>query len=88
MYEVLAHLFVMLFLPGDSKGAFSVLSRAANCYYQSNRSKKEAIPLSALPKEPTSEFSGLSSLYPFNSERQEGKLRIPTFKVFCSNSTK
>jgi len=37
------------------------LSQAATCCYQSNRSKIEAIPLSALPKDTTSELAGLSS---------------------------
>jgi len=35
-------------------------SQAATCYYQSNHSKVEAIPLSALPKDITSELAGLS----------------------------
>jgi len=35
-------------------------SQAATCYYQSNHSKVEAIPLSALPKDTTSELAGLS----------------------------
>jgi len=30
------------------------------CYYQSNHSKIEAIPFSALPKDTTSELAGLS----------------------------
>jgi len=40
-------------------------SQAATCYYQSNHSKVEAIPISALPKNTTSELAGLSSQYPF-----------------------
>jgi len=39
-----------------------------------------------LPKDTTSKFAGLSSHYPFNAERQTGKLCIPTFKVFWSDS--
>jgi len=66
---VLTHLFVKLPRPGDSEG-----SQAATCYYQSNLSKVETIPLSALPKDTTSEFAGLSSHYAFNAERQTGKL--------------
>jgi len=34
-------------------------------YYQSNHSKVEAIPLSALSKEATSELAGLPSHYSF-----------------------
>jgi len=45
------HLFVKVPRLGDSEGTFS----AATCYYQSNHSKVEAIPLSALPKDTTSE---------------------------------
>jgi len=35
-------------------------SQATTCYYQSNHSKVEAIPLSALPEDITSELAGLS----------------------------
>jgi len=41
------HLFVKVPRPGDSEGTFSVFSQAATCYYQSNHSKVETIPLSA-----------------------------------------
>jgi len=44
-------------------------SQAAICYYQSNHWKVEAIPLSAFPKDITSEVAGLSAHYPFNAER-------------------
>jgi len=57
-------------------------------YYQSNHSKVETIPLSALPKDTTSELACLSSHYPFNVGRQVEKLGIPTFKIFWSNSTR
>jgi len=40
-------------------------SQAATCYYQSNYSKVQAIPRSALPKDTTSELVGLSSHNPF-----------------------
>jgi len=43
-----------------AKGPFRFSSNAAICYYQSNHSKIEAIPLSALPKDTTSELAGLS----------------------------
>jgi len=42
------------------------LSQAATCYYQSIHSKVEAIPLSALPKDTTSELAGLSIPNPFS----------------------
>jgi len=43
------HLFVKVPRPGDSEVPFLPSSQAATCYYQSNHSKVEAIPLSALP---------------------------------------
>jgi len=60
-----------------AKGSFRSSSQAATCYpyyYQSNHSKVEAISLSALPKDTASELAGLASPYPFNAERQAGKL--------------
>jgi len=60
--------------PGDSGVTFRFSSQAATCYYQSNLSKVEATPLSALPKDTTSELASLSSLSTFNAERQAGKL--------------
>jgi len=66
-----------------ANGLFRSSRQAATCYYQSIHSKIEAITLSALPKDTTSVyFPGCSSHYPFNAERQAGKLRIPTFKSF------
>jgi len=55
------HLFIKVPRPRDSE-AFRSSSQAATCYYwyQSNQSKVEAIPLSALPKDTTSELAGLS----------------------------
>jgi len=58
-----------------AKGPFRFSSQAATYYYQSNHSKVEVIPLSALPKGTTSEFASLiftQSL--FFAERQAGKL--------------
>jgi len=56
------HLFVKVPQPGDSQVTFSASSsQAATCYYQSNYSKVDAIPLSALPKDTTSELADLSS---------------------------
>jgi len=49
-------------------------SQAAIRYYQSNHSKVQAIPLSALPKDTTSELAGLFLLYHFYAERQARKL--------------
>jgi len=57
---LVTHLLVKVPRPGDSEGTFRSSSQAATFYYQSNHSKVEAIPLSALPKETTSEFAGLS----------------------------
>jgi len=56
------HLFVKVPRPGDSEVSnFRSSSQAATCcYYQSNHSKVEAITLSALPKDTTSELAGLS----------------------------
>jgi len=55
------HLFVKVPpQPGDSEVTYSVFDSAANCYYKSNRSKLEVIPLSALFKVTTSELAGLS----------------------------
>jgi len=47
-----------------AKGPIRFSSHAAIYYYQSNLSYVEAIPLSALPKDTTSELAGLSSHYP------------------------
>jgi len=49
--------------PGDSELPFLSSSHAATCYYQSKRSKIEAIPLSALLKDTTSEFTDLQYLH-------------------------
>jgi len=43
-----------------AKGPFQSSSQAVTSYYQTNHSKVEAIPLSALPKDTTSELAGLS----------------------------
>jgi len=44
-----------------AKGPCRSSSQIATCYYQSNHSKIEAIQLSALHKDATSEPAGLSS---------------------------
>jgi len=57
---VLAHLFVKVPRPRDSEVTLWYSSQAATCYYLSNHhSKVGAIPLSALPKDATSELAGL-----------------------------
>jgi len=43
-----------------AKRPFRFSSQAATCYYQSNHSKVEVIPLSVLLKDTTSELAGLS----------------------------
>jgi len=43
-----------------AKRPFRSSSQAATCYYQSNHSKVESIPLSAVPKDTTSELACLS----------------------------
>jgi len=48
-----------------ANGPFRSLSQAATCYYQSNHSKVDAIPLSALSKDTASELADSSSHYPF-----------------------
>jgi len=44
-----SRLFVKVPRPGDGEVTFRSSSQAATCYYQSNHSLIEAIPLSALP---------------------------------------
>jgi len=52
-------------------------SEAVTCYYQSNHAKVEAIMLSALPKDTTSELARPTfTLSIFYTERQAGKLWI------------
>jgi len=69
------HLFVKVPRPGDSgRDLFGLPVKLPPLYYQSNHSKVEAIPLNAFPKNTTSKLAGLSSHYPFNAERQAGKL--------------
>jgi len=42
-----------------ANGPFGLPSQTATYYYQSNHSKTEEIPLSALPKDTISELAGL-----------------------------
>jgi len=68
---VIAHLFIHPSLPGESEAIFLFfeLIKATTCYYQqSNPSKAEAIPLSALSKDTASKLAGLPSQYPFNTK--------------------
>jgi len=76
------HLFVKVPRPGNSEKIFSVFESSCHMHlllaYQSNHSKVEAIPLSALPKRTCRPpFSTLSLL---NAERQVGKL--PTAVIY------
>jgi len=48
-----ARLFAKLPRPGDSEVTFAVFESSFHCYYQSNHSKLEAIPLSTLPMDTT-----------------------------------
>jgi len=57
--------FVKVPRPGYSEGIFAVFVSNFTCYYQSNYSRVETIPLSALPKDTTSKLVGLSLHYPF-----------------------
>jgi len=67
VYLVLAALFLKVPRPGESEVTFSVIKQVqvkklnATCYYLSNHTKVEAIPLSALHKGTTNELAGLSS---------------------------
>jgi len=48
------------------KNLFGLRVKLATCYYQSNHSKVQAIPLSALPKDTTRKLAGLTLYYPFS----------------------
>jgi len=62
----LALMYLSRYLDQETaKGSFRSWSQATTCYYQSNHSKVEAILLSALTKDTTSELAGLSSHYSF-----------------------
>jgi len=61
MYLILAHLFIKVSRPGDSEVTFLVFEPNCHLLLHSNHSKVEAIPLSALPKDTTSELAGLFS---------------------------
>jgi len=65
-----------------AKGPLRSSRQAAACYYQSNYSKLEAIPLSTLSKDTTIELGGLSSRYPFNAEHQAGNCEYQLLKSF------
>jgi len=66
---VFCSIVLLVYLPscvGQETAKWLTYARqAASCYYQPNQSKIEAIPLSALPKETTSELASLSLHYPF-----------------------
>jgi len=72
-----SHLFVKIPRQGDSEVIFRSSSQTVTCYYQSNHSKAEAIPLTTLPKDTTSKIAGLSPQSTqtlLNDERQAEKL--------------
>jgi len=61
-----ARLFAKLIRPaGVSKVIFAVFESSCHLFYRSNHSNNEAILLSALSKDTTSELASLSSNYPF-----------------------
>jgi len=65
-YEIVTHLFFKAPRPETAKysvNTFRSSSQATTCYYQSNHSKLEAFPLSDLPKDKTSELTGLVTLH-------------------------
>jgi len=65
-------------------GPFRSSSQAATCYYHSNHSKVEGIPLSALLKDTTSELAGLASHYPFFMLNvKQGNCESQLLKYFC-----
>jgi len=65
IYSLLVYLS-SCFTQETAKWPLRSSSQAATRYHQSNHSKVEAIPLSALPKDTTSELAGLiSSHFPF-----------------------
>jgi len=64
VYPLRFYVYILIYLSmyldqKTAKGPFRSSSQAATCYYQSKHSK-QAIPLSALPKDTTSEFADLS----------------------------
>jgi len=68
------HLFVKVPRPEDSEVTFLVFESSCDLYYQSNHSKIEAIPLSTLPKDTTSELASLSPHKPAKQESCEYQL--------------
>jgi len=72
-YLVLSHLIVNIPRPGDSEESVWSSSQAATCYYQSNHSKFEAIPLSLnCTRTQQAKLQAFSPHYPsnlFNAER-------------------
>jgi len=62
---------------------FTIDFQPCTCYYQSIHSKVEAIPLSALPKDKTSELAGLFSHYPsFMLNVKQGNCKYQLLKSF------
>jgi len=75
IFTVFAHLLAKLPQPGDSQVTFSVCHLLLTYQFNHSNVEVEAILLSALPKDTTSELVGLFSHYPFNAECQAGKLQ-------------
>jgi len=72
VFGIGAYLFVKAPRPKDDKGTFSVFRvKLPPVTTSLNQSKVEEVPLSALPKDTTNIFAGLSLFY---AERQAGKL--------------
>jgi len=68
--------------PGDSEEIFLVFELSCYLYFQSNHSKLEAIPLSALLKGTTSELADLSSHCPLMLNVKQGSCKYHLFKAF------
>jgi len=69
------HLFVKVPRPGENEGNFSVFESSCTCYYLSNHSKVEAIPVKWLAQEHNKRTCrSILTLSLFNAERQAGKL--------------
>jgi len=81
----LAHLFVKVPRPGDSEKIFSVFDSSSICYYLSNRSKVEAIPLSAQWQVNLPAYHHTISLMLIIKQKSR---KYQNFKLFVLTSTK
>jgi len=80
--HILAHLFVKVPRPGDSKVTRSVFKQAATSYCQSNQSKVEAIPLITLPKTQANLSACSSHLFLLMLNVKQGSCEYQLFKSF------